>query len=175
MKRTYRTALDRSSQLFIAGTFGAIAVSMVGPGIAKYALKFGPPEYVGLLLFSITMLITLSGGSILKGLVSGVMGMVLATVGLDPLTGTARLHFGTVGLMRGLELVPVIVGLFGIGEILLAAEQGTQQIYKGKLGKMMPRGTELKQGIWASIRGTIIGFFPGLIGDGSCSYRFYGL
>jgi putative tricarboxylic transport membrane protein len=148
---------------FIAGTFGALAVSLVGPGIAKYALKFGPPEYVGLLLFSITMLITLSGASILKGLVSGVMGMVLATVGLDPLTGTPRLHFGAIGLMRGLELVPVIVGLFGIGEILLAAEQGTQQIYKGKLGKMMPRGEDLKQGLWASIRGTVVGFFPGLI------------
>lgn len=148
---------------FIAGTFGAVAVSLIGPGVAKYALKFGPPEYVGLLLFSITMLITLSGSSIIKGLVSGIMGMVLATVGLDPLTGTARLNFGAISLMRGLEIIPVIVGLFGIGEILLAAEQGIQQIYKGKLGKMMPRGKDLKQGILASIRGTAVGFFPGLI------------
>jgi putative tricarboxylic transport membrane protein len=148
---------------FMAGTFGAIAVSLVGPGVAKYALKFGPPEYVGLLLFSITMLITLSETSIIKGLVCGIMGMVLATVGLDPMTGTARLHFGMVGLMRGLELIPVIVGLFGIGEILLAYEEGVKEIYGGKLGKMMPRGDDLKQGLWASFRGTLLGFFPGLL------------
>jgi putative tricarboxylic transport membrane protein len=147
---------------FIAGTFGSVVISFVGPEIAKYALKFGPPEYVGLLLFSLTMLITLSP-TIIKGLTAGVMGMVLATVGLDPLTGTARLNFGLTGMMRGLELVPVVVGLFGIGEILLAAEEGVQNIYQGKLGKMMPKGHDLKQGLWASVRGTVIGFFPGLI------------
>lgn len=147
---------------FIAGTFGAIVCSLVGPGIAKYALKFGPPEYVGLLLFSMTMLISLSA-SLMKGLVAGLVGMFLTTVGIDPLTGTSRLHFGQVGMMRGLELIPVVVGLFGIGEILLAAEEGVQNIYRGKLGKMMPRGQDLKNGLFASIRGTIIGFFPGLI------------
>ena len=147
---------------FIAGTVGALICSLLGPGIAKYALKFGPPEYVGLLLFSLTMLITLSS-SIMKALVAGLVGMLLTTVGMDPLTGTPRLHFGLVGMMRGLELVPVVVGLFGIGEILLAAEEGVQNIYRGKLGKMIPRGHDLKQGLWASIRGAVIGFFPGLI------------
>jgi putative tricarboxylic transport membrane protein len=147
---------------FIAGTFGSIVISFAGPAIAKYALKFGPPEYVGLLLFSLTMLITLSPDKI-KGLTAGVVGMVLATVGLDPLTGTARLNFGVTGMMRGLELVPVVVGLFGIGEILAAAQVGATNIYQGKLGKMTPRGHELKQGLWASVRGTLVGFFPGLI------------
>lgn len=147
---------------FIAGSFGAIVCSLVGPGIAKYALKFGPPEYVGLLLFSMTMLISLSS-SLMKGLVAGLVGMFLTTVGIDSLTGTSRLHFGQVAMMRGLELIPVVVGLFGIGEILLAAEEGVQNIYRGKLGKMMPRGEDLKNGLFASIRGSIIGFFPGLI------------
>ena len=98
------------------------------------------------------MLITLSPDK-LKGMTVGVVGMVLATVGLDPLTGTARLNFGVTGIMRGLELVPVVVGLFGIAEILVAAQAGTANIYKGKLGKMTPRGKELKQGLWASVRG----------------------
>jgi putative tricarboxylic transport membrane protein len=89
--------------------------------------------------------------------------MLLTTVGMDPLTGTPRLHLGLVGMMRGLQLVPVVVGLFGIGEILLAAEEGVQNIYRGKLGKMMPRGRDLKQGLLASARGTLVGFFPGLI------------
>jgi putative tricarboxylic transport membrane protein len=147
----------------IAGTFGCVAISLVGPAIAKYALKFGPPEYCAILIFSMTMILTFSGGSMVKGAAAAIIGMFLATGGTDPITGTARLHFGTVALTRGLELVPVIVGLFGIGEVLLSAEEGVQQIYKGKLGKMMPRGRDLKQGLWASVRGTIVGFFPGLI------------
>ena len=148
---------------FIAGTFGAIGVSFIGAGVAKYSLKFGPPEYCALILFSLTMLMTISGTSYIKGIVSGVIGMVLATVGMDPLTGTPRLNFESISLMRGLEIIPVLVGLFGIGEILLAAEEGTKNIYQGKLGKMMPRGNELKKGLLASLRGTIIGFFPGLL------------
>jgi putative tricarboxylic transport membrane protein len=147
----------------IAGTFGSVVISLVGPVISKYALKFGPPEYFAILLFSVTMVFSLSGESIIKGAVVAAVGFFLATSGTDPITGATRLHFGTVSLMRGLELVPVIVGLFGIGEILLAAEQGRQHIYKGELGKMMPRGPELKRGIFSSLRGTIIGFFPGLI------------
>ena len=88
--------------------------------------------------------------------------MFLATVGMDSLTGTPRLHFGIIGLMRGFEMVPVMVGLFGIGEILSCAEAGNQ-IYKGKLGKMMPRGADLKIGLWASLRGSVLGFFMGLL------------
>ena len=148
---------------FIAGTFGCLMISIIGPGIAKYAFKFGPPEYCGLLIFSLTTIITLSGASILKGLVAGMVGFYLATVGLDPLTGTPRLDFGYMGLTRGLELIPVMVGLFGIGEILSSAEEGKSEIYKGKLGKMMPRGADLKMGLWASIRGTLLGFFMGLL------------
>jgi putative tricarboxylic transport membrane protein len=147
----------------IAGTFGCLVISLVGPGIAKYALRFGPPEYGALLIFSMTMILTLSGDSLLKGSIAGVAGMFLATVGTDPMTGIPRMHFGTVGLMRGFELIPVVVGLFGVGEILISAQEGAQQIYKGKLGKMMPRGRELRRGLWASLRGTLIGFFPGLI------------
>jgi putative tricarboxylic transport membrane protein len=148
---------------FIAGTFGCLMISVIGPGIAKYALKFGPPEYCGLIIFSLTTIMTLSGASILKGFVAGMVGIFLATVGLDPLTGTPRLDFGYMGLTRGFELIPVMVGVFGIGEILSSAEAGEGQIYKGKLGKMMPRGADLKVGLWAIIRGTVLGFFMGLL------------
>ena len=148
---------------FIAGTFGAVMVSFMGPGIAKFALKFGPPEYCGLLLFSMTTIISLSSASLIKGLVAGMLGFFLTMVGMDPLTGTPRLHFGYVGLTRGLELIPVMVGLFGIGEILSSAEEGVGQIYSGTLGKMMPRGEDLRIGLWASARGTILGFFMGLL------------
>lgn len=148
---------------FIAGTFGAIMVSFIGPEMAKYALKFGPPEYCGLLIFCMTTIIALSGSSILKGMITATIGFLLAIVGMDPLTGTPRLHFGFTGLTRGIEIIPVMVGLFGIGEILSSAAAGKAQIYSGKLGKMMPRGNDLKSGLWASLRGTILGFFMGLL------------
>lgn len=148
---------------FMAGTVGCIGIGLIGPGLAKYALKFGPPEYCGILLFSLTMIISLSGSSIVKGLVVGTVGIFLATIGLDPLTGTPRIYFGSLGLMKGFDLVPVLVGLFGIGEILHSAGTGQARIYEGKLGKMMPRGKDLRMGLLSSFRGSVLGFIVGLL------------
>ena len=148
---------------FIAGTFGVLMISIIGPGIAKYALKFGPPEYLGLIFFSLTALIILSGASLARGLCAGICGVILSTFGVDPFTGVTRFYFGSAHLMRGFELVPLVVGLFGIGEILASAGAGAAKIYEGKLGKMRPRGEELKKGLWASIRGAMVGFWPGLL------------
>ncbi|HVN98211.1 MAG TPA: tripartite tricarboxylate transporter permease, partial [Syntrophorhabdaceae bacterium] len=153
---------------FIAGTLGCVVVSLVGPGIAKYALKFGPAENAGLLFFALTTLVSLSGGSIIKGFIAGIGGLVLASVGTDPMSATNRFTFGSTGLSRGLEIAPIIVGLFGIAEMLSGAEEGIGKIYEGTLGKMMPRGKELARGLWASLRGTLLGlplgFFPGVSG-----------
>jgi putative tricarboxylic transport membrane protein len=148
---------------FIAGTVGCIMISFVGVGFARYALKFGPPEYFALLFFGLTALITISGGSVIKALGSGVAGLMLATVGVDPITGASRFNFGIIGLMRGLEVIPLAVGLFGVGEILINAEEGLVRVYEGKLGKMMPRGKELRKGLMASLRGTALGFPLGLL------------
>jgi putative tricarboxylic transport membrane protein len=148
---------------FIAGTAGCIMVTVIGPGLAKYALKFGPPEYFALLFFSLTAVVSLAGASILKGLIAGLIGMLLSCIGLDPATGTPRLYFGFTPLMRGLEIIPVTVGIFGIGEILANAEAGIGKIYEGTLGKMVPRGEELKKGLWASIRGTALGLPLGVL------------
>ncbi len=148
---------------FMAGTAGCIVISFVGPGIAKYALKFGPPEYFGLLFLSMTALVSLSGPSLTKGLGAGFAGIILACVGIDVMTATTRFNYGMIGLMRGFELVPVIIGLFGIGEVLLNAETGITRIYEGKIGKMMPRGKELKKGLMAATRGTLLGLPLGLL------------
>lgn len=148
---------------FIAGTLGTIAFSFIGPGIAIHALKFGPPEYFGLIFFSLTLIVSLSGASLTKGLGAGLIGLILATIGLDPLTAAPRFTLGSVKLMRGFELIPVAIGLFGIGEILASADLGTSKIYEGQLGKMMPRGKELAKGLLASLRGTVVGFVGGLL------------
>lgn len=150
---------------FIAGTAGAVLVTVIGPGLARYAFRFGPPEYCALLLFSLTAVVSLSGSgiSILRGLAAGLIGMLLSCVGVDPTAGTPRLHFGFSALMRGLEIIPVTIGLFGIGEILDSAEAGMGKIYEGVLGKMIPRWQELKKGIFASIRGTLVGLPLGVL------------
>ena len=148
---------------FIAGTLGAMAVSFTGPELVKHALKFGPPEYTGLMFFSLTAIVSLSGASITKGIGAGLAGMILATAGVDIVTGEARFRYGMIGMMRGFDVVPVAVGLFGISEILINAEAGLLKIYEGKLGKMMPRGKELKKGLMASLRGSILGIPLGLL------------
>lgn len=149
---------------FIAGTFGVVMVSVVGAGFARFALQFGPPEYLALLIFSLISLITLSGGSISKAVGVTALGMILASIGPDEISGgQIRFGFGQEVLRRGFDLIPVAVGLFGIGEVLMSAEQGLTRIYAGKIGKMMPRGEELKMGLLASIRGTALGFPLGLL------------
>lgn len=150
----------------IAGLLGTAAIAFIGPWLANIALKFGPAEYFGLVGFSMVALVSFSGDSVIKGLTLGVFGMWLAAVGTDPLTGTQRLNFGTMELMKGLDLVPVLVGLFGIGEVLSTAEERISTLYAGKFGSwltMVPRGVELAKGLWASLRGTAAGFFLGLL------------
>jgi putative tricarboxylic transport membrane protein len=148
---------------FIAGTVGAGVLTFFGPVVAQYALKFGPPEYFALLFFSLVALMGVSGSSILKALLVGLAGLLLATVGVEPLTGTRRLHFGSVNLMRGFDIVPVTVGLFGIGEVLANAEAGIGRIFEGTLGRFLPRGDDLKKGLKACFRGTAVGFPLGIL------------
>lgn len=149
---------------FIAGTFGVLMLSLIGPGFARYALQFGPPEYVALLLFSLISLITLSGGSTSKAIGVAVFGMLLASVGPDAISGgQLRFNYGFAPLTRGFDLIPIAVGLFGIGEVLVSAEAGLTRIFAGKLGRMMPKGEELKKGLLASLRGTALGFPLGLL------------
>jgi len=151
---------------YLAGMLGTVAIAIVGPRIADLALHFGPPEYFGLVLFSMTALVSFAGQSIFAGLMLGVLGMWLASIGTDPLTGTQRLNFGTFELMRGLDIVPVLIGLFGIAEVLASLESKIEQIYGGSLGSvlsMIPRGAEMARGMAASARGTVIGFVLGLL------------
>ncbi len=151
---------------YMAGIFGAAAISFIGPYVADIALKFGPAEYFGLVLFSMTALVSFAGNSLVKGMALAVLGMALAGIGTDPLTGTQRLTFGNIELSKGLDVVPVLVGLFGISEVLASMGDKVEKIFTGKLGSwltMIPRGEELKRGLFAAVRGTIGGFVMGLL------------
>ncbi len=151
---------------YLAGILGTLAIAVLGPKVADLALHFGPPEYFGLVLFSMTALVSFAGRSIFSGLMLGAFGMWLASIGTDPLTGTQRLNLGSMELMKGFDIVPVLVGLFGIAEVLSSLEQKIEQIYAGRFGSvwsMIPRGAELVRGLAASVRGTVIGFVLGLL------------
>ena len=151
---------------FLAGMLGTAAIAFIGPKVADLALRFGPPEYFGLILFSMVALVSFAGSSLIAGVALGIFGMWLASIGTDPLTGTQRLNFGSIQLMKGFDIVPVLIGLFGIAEVLTSLEQNITRIYSGKLGSwlsMIPRGAMLRRGLAASARGTAIGFVLGLL------------
>ena len=151
---------------FIAGIGGTIALMFVGPSIANVALVFGPPEYFALIVVSLVALVTFSGDSLVKGLIASAVGMWLASIGTDPLTGAQRLNLDTMTLMRGFDLIPIVIGLFGIGEVFASIQQKSAEIYNGKLPgflKMLPRGAQLRRGLAASVRGSISGFLLGVL------------
>jgi len=148
---------------FIAGTAGVVLLTFMGPRVADFALVFGPPEQFGLVFFSLASIVAFSGRTPLKGIAAGLIGIALACIGLDPLSGKERLVFDFGTLRSGLDVIPLLMGLFGVAEVLVSAEEKIEAIFKGKLGRLIPRGEELKRGLNASLRGTIVGLVAGLI------------
>jgi putative tricarboxylic transport membrane protein len=148
---------------FAAGTLGVVGLTFFAPVLARAALAFGPPEYFALTFLGISLVISLSGRSLGKGLLAALLGLLTAMVGLDPLTGVARLTFGSLELMGGIEFVPIIMGLFAISEILVNAEKQTRYIFEGKKIEWLPTWQDIKDTWAATTRSGILGFFFGLI------------
>src|SRR5918999_930402 len=111
------------SSFFGAG-FAIVLVTFFAPLIAEFSLKFGPPEFLGIQLLTFSAFVGLGGSSPIKTVAATLLGFLLATVGMDIVSGQLRLTFGTVELMRGFNFVVAVIGLFGIGEILLTVEEG---------------------------------------------------
>src|SRR5213079_3313309 len=112
---------------FIAGTASVLGIMLLAPPLTKVALSFGPPEIFGLLLLGFTMVTYLTAGSKLRAVAMALAGMLLGTIGLDPITATPRFTYGSLTLSDGVGLVPMIMGLFGISEVLLNIERGVKQ------------------------------------------------
>src|SRR5919198_1682681 len=108
---------------FIAGTVGVVLLMLVSPLLARWALSFGPPETFALMLLGLTTVTLLAGDDALKGYISMVLGLMLAMVGYDIISGDARYGFGIPEMMDGVDFLPVAIGLFGLGEVLADAEQ----------------------------------------------------
>jgi putative tricarboxylic transport membrane protein len=152
---------------FLAGIVGALTVALIGPSVARLALLFGPAEYFGLGLFSLTAIAALAGSSLFRALLVTLFGMLLASVGFDDSSGLPRLTFGQAPLLQGFDLVPVMIGLFGVGEVLSTLQRETGTAITNRIGKLMPERDELKAGLAAASRATglslVLGLLPGMM------------
>jgi putative tricarboxylic transport membrane protein len=148
---------------FVAGTLSVVLLTFFAPMLAEFAVVFGPPEYFALMFMGLSLVISLSGRALLKGLISTAVGLGAALIGQDPLTGAARLTFGTVTLNAGVDFISVIVGLFAISEVMINVEQRITAITEMEIKNWMPTWPDIKQCIGTMIRSTGIGFFLGLL------------
>lgn len=148
---------------FVAGTFGIIGLTFFAPPLVEIALKIGPPEYFGIMILALSVVVSLSGQSLLKGFTSAGLGALIALVGLDPMSGAKRFTLGHTELVGGIDIIAVIIGLFAIAEILKNIEGRMEAIYTGALKKLMPRMKELWECTGAILRATGIGFFLGIL------------
>lgn len=152
---------------FVAGTIAVVALSFVGPVFAKFAVSFGPPEYFALAILGLVLSAAIGGGSPVRGLCMVLLGVLFGLVGTDTVTGIDRFSMGIPALADGIDLVPLLMGVFGIGEILYNLEKrGDLATVTSKIGRLLPNRQEWKESAGAIGRGSILGFIVGLIPGG---------
>jgi len=133
--------------------------------IASFALQFGPAEYFGLALLGISLMAGVSGKHVLKGMLAGMLGLALALVGLDPMTAYPRYTFGMSEFLDGISFVPVMIGLFGLGEVLVQiSERHTASgVQAATIGRILPKAAEYKSMIGSTFGGATVGTMVGAI------------
>jgi len=150
---------------FVAGTIGLVGLTLFSPPLAAMALKMGPPEILGLVVFAFSIVASMSGKSLLKGITSAALGMLICLVGLDPQLGVSRLTFGSIALLGGFDFIAIVMGLFAIKEIFQNITAKAITISKANLGPWhkMINWIEVKRSLGAMIRSTFSGFFLGCL------------
>jgi putative tricarboxylic transport membrane protein len=150
---------------FIAGTFAVFMLMVSGPLLLSIAIEFGPPEFVALAVLGLTLVTYLGSGSMLKALMMVGVGLLIACVGIDNVTGIERYTLGLLHLREGISLIPVMMGLFGIAEVLVNIERTFEkrEIFKTTFRQMLPNREDWKASIGPIGRGTVVGFLIGLI------------
>lgn len=164
---------------FIAGTFSLIVLMSLAPTLARAALAFAPPEYFALIFFGLLAIAGLEADGIVRGLISGCFGLLLGTIGIDPVTGVRRFTFGRIELLDGIDFVAVLIGLFAISQALINLERIKPiELYRGKLTGLLPKWREFRESLGAILRGsvlgTIVGILPG-VGATTAAFLSYSL
>lgn len=155
---------------FFAGTLGVVGLMLLAPPLAEIAITFGPPEYFSLIALGMTMVIFLAGKSMLKALIMGLFGLLIATVGADEMSGMDRLTFGMLELLSGIDFVIAAMGLFAIGEILLNLEENLRaEVFPvpRRLRELLPTGGDVRECLPTLVRSTVMGFLIGVLPGGN--------
>ena len=148
---------------FVGGTVATLGLVLLALPLTRFALSFGPPEYFALLLVGLSLVTGLASRSLVRGLIAAVLGLLLAQIGTDPVMGAPRFTYGRMELLDGFGIVPVVMGLFGIAEIMVNAESRVRQVFDTKMSSVMLRKEDVKASTGPIARGTVIGFFLGLV------------
>jgi putative tricarboxylic transport membrane protein len=155
---------------FVGGTVSIVALSLLAPLVAGFALDFGPPEYTALALLGILLVATVSNGGRVKAIVAACLGLLLATVGRDMFTGAERFTFESLSLADGLDFVPIAMGVFGLGEILYNLEERRKgALAPARVANAWPSRADLRQSSGAIGRGSVLGFFLGILPGGGAT------
>src|SRR5512136_58279 len=156
---------------FIGGTIATIALVLAAGPLTRMALQFGPVEFFALIVLGLSLLTGLAGKSMVKALIMGIFGLILAMIGMDPVRGLPRFTFGRMELMDGIGFVPVIMGLFGLAEILANAEKQFEHVFAAKMSSIIPTRKDLRDSagpiLRGSVIGTLLGLVPGMTGSAS--------
>lgn len=158
------------------GILSTIVLMVAAFPLARFALQFGPAEFAILAFFGLTMMVSVSQGSVVKGLLLGFLGLMLSTIGLDPINGAQRFTFGNYNLLDGISFIPVMIGLFGLGEMCYQiftverGEDGKSKAVKARAdGRVLPTFAEhllmIPSSLVSAIIGVVIGAVPGAGGD----------
>jgi putative tricarboxylic transport membrane protein len=166
---------------FIAGTFGVVALMLVAPPLARLSLAFSAPEYFALMVFGLTMVVLLAGDSLVKALLTMLVGLWIAGMGTDLFTATSRFTFGQVELLGGIDFIIVAIGVFAIGEVLgnMEPAKAVEMIPVPKgIRNLLPTWQDMKDCRFAFLNGSVVGFIIGVLpGAGStiASFLSYGI
>jgi putative tricarboxylic transport membrane protein len=152
---------------FIAGTLSILGLMLLAPPLSRIAIQFGPPEYFTLMVLGLTILIYLAHGSMPKALIMAALGIVLGLIGLDSINARPRFTFERLELIDGVGLVPIVMGLFGISEVLVNLEQVIRRdIFETKIKGLFPSVKDWRESLGAMTRGSLLGFFLGILPGG---------
>jgi putative tricarboxylic transport membrane protein len=148
---------------FVGGNVAVVTLIAVALPLSNLALRFGPPEFFALILIGLAMVTGLAGRSLTRALIAATAGLLVAMVGIDPVQGAPRFTFGVTQLFDGFNIIPVVMGLFGISEILLNVESPATPVFEAKMSRLVPTRDDLRRSVMPILRGTGIGVLLGPI------------
>ena len=170
--KSHEALVESAMSSFWGGILSVVALLFLAPPLARFAFQFGPQERFMMALFGLTIIASLTAKSVLKGLMMGCVGLVLACIGIDPVQGSIRFTFGSTFFMGGIQMIPVVIGLFSMSQVFTSLKDPLEVASKDSLVQYKSSKLKLKDifkypkiSWWSSVIGLIVGIIPGTGGD----------